>query len=424
MTTSLRTITESLGAAALLTCLVFPAAADWAGSTRIEDGITHVDNPNAPMHEPSTVKLDAAWTIGGDTDDEDEFFGVINQIQADDDGNIYLLDIQLSTVKVFSPDGEYIREFGSEGEGPGEFRFASDMFLTPQGNVGILQTAPGRIVQFGPDGSALSDHAIPKVEGGGFTGYMNGRAAGETLVLGCFTSSFAEQKMVQTRYLAAIDTDGNEIARYHSEDRPLDLANPVIAEATWDTFDNRWTAGADGRVYAVPKSGDYSIRVWAPDGSLERIVHRDVEPYLRNDDEKAEVRQIYEAFLAQMPNAKIEILDTHRTIEAVYVREDNSLWVLTSRGARDGDDIVGTFDVFDAEGRFTHQVTVDAPGDPLRDRYMFAGDRLFVISGWLDGVMSFAATGTTSNADEEEEEEAEPIAVTCYRLEDTQVALN
>jgi hypothetical protein len=278
MTTSLRTITESLGAAALLTCLVFPAAADWAGSTRIEDGITHVDNPNAPMHEPSTVKLDAAWTIGGDTDDEDEFFGVINQIQADDDGNIYLLDIQLSTVKVFSPDGEYIREFGSEGEGPGEFRFASDMFLTPQGNVGILQTAPGRIVQFGPDGSALSDHAIPKVEGGGFTGYMNGRAAGETLVLGCFTSSFAEQKMVQTRYLAAIDTDGNEIARYHSEDRPLDLANPVIAEATWDTFDNRWTAGADGRVYAVPKSGDYSIRVWAPDGSLERIVHRDVEP--------------------------------------------------------------------------------------------------------------------------------------------------
>jgi hypothetical protein len=55
---------------------------------------------------------------------------------------------------------------------------------------------------------------------------------------------------------------------------------------------------------------------------------------------------------------------------------------------------------------------------------MFAGDRLFVISGWLDGVMSFAATGTTSNADEEEEEEAEPIAVTCYRLEDTQVALN
>ena len=65
-----------------------PAAADWSGTIRVdENGVTHVDNPAAPIESPSEVSLDAAWTIGGDTDNDDEFFGVINQIRLDGDGN-------------------------------------------------------------------------------------------------------------------------------------------------------------------------------------------------------------------------------------------------------------------------------------------------------------------------------------------------
>ena len=49
----------------------------------------------------------------------------------DDDGNIYLLDSQLSEVKVFSPDGEPLKTLSREGDGPGEFRALSSVHVLP-----------------------------------------------------------------------------------------------------------------------------------------------------------------------------------------------------------------------------------------------------------------------------------------------------
>jgi len=66
-----------------------------------------------------TVKLEHLWTVGGDTEDEDEFFGVIADIEIDNSGNVYLLDSQLAEVKIYTKDGELIRTIGREGEGPG-----------------------------------------------------------------------------------------------------------------------------------------------------------------------------------------------------------------------------------------------------------------------------------------------------------------
>ena len=84
------------------------------------------------MSGEETVGLTELWRIGGDTDDDAEFFGVLSQITTDEAGNVYLLDRQLTEVKVFSPDGEYLNTIGREGEGPGEFRRPSDLFITPR----------------------------------------------------------------------------------------------------------------------------------------------------------------------------------------------------------------------------------------------------------------------------------------------------
>ena len=66
---------------------------------------------------------------------------MIAQIATGPEGDIYLLDQQLTEVKVFSRAGDYLRTIGREGEGPGEFRRPGDMFLLPDGNVGVLQWA-------------------------------------------------------------------------------------------------------------------------------------------------------------------------------------------------------------------------------------------------------------------------------------------
>jgi len=402
--------------------LATTALADWQGKMVEVEGTTEVQNPATAIEPLVTVELDEMWRIGGDTDDENEFFGVISEIIHDDEGQLYLLDAQLSEVKIFDADGMFVRTIGREGEGPGEFRNPSDVFFVPGGNVGVLQLFPGRIVELTPTGEPVRDFPLPENEGGGFQLLINGEGAGDRLVLAMAKGTPGEGRMVQHRYLAAIDGEGNELCRYHGEDRVFEFASMKIDEAVWDTFDRRWTVGPDGRLYAVIKNGDYAIHVWNPDGTKDRVIRREFTPMSRSDEEKERILNIYKAFTEnRVPNATYEISDFHRTVEQLYVREDGSLWVLSSSGTRETPDgVLGIFDVFDAEGRFQRQVALQGEGNPLEDGYFFVGDRFYVVTGFLDAAM--AAQGASVESDDMEEEPM-PMAVICYRLDGDMVAL-
>ena len=89
----------------------------WQGTEEQRDGVLHVMNPSSPIEEPVTLKLEELWRLGGDSEADEEFFGVIGAITTDAASNVYLLDRQLTEVKVFSPDGGYLRTIGHEGEG-------------------------------------------------------------------------------------------------------------------------------------------------------------------------------------------------------------------------------------------------------------------------------------------------------------------
>ena len=144
------TIALVLALAALATATSFtsaPAAA-WNGREEARDGVTHILNPALPVAQPETITPAEAWRVGGD-DEEDIIFGVLSSIAADSEGNSYLLDTQLSEVMVFSPDGEYIRSIGREGEGPGEFRRAGSLFFTTEGNVAVM-------IRIAANGSVIS----------------------------------------------------------------------------------------------------------------------------------------------------------------------------------------------------------------------------------------------------------------------------
>ena len=48
-------------------------------------------------------------------------------IKADDAGNIYVVDEQAHSIKVFDKDGNHLKDIGREGEGPGEFMYPNEM---------------------------------------------------------------------------------------------------------------------------------------------------------------------------------------------------------------------------------------------------------------------------------------------------------
>ncbi|UCG50689.1 MAG: 6-bladed beta-propeller [Candidatus Latescibacterota bacterium] len=398
----------------LIQCALPTQAADWKGKETTKDGIRCLVSPREPMEPRITSELEELWRIGGDTDDEDEFFGVILQILTDDHGNVYLLDSQLNQVKVFSPDGEYVREFGREGEGPGEFRFASDMFFTADGNIGVLQAAPGKIILFTPEGEPAGEHPIPTREDGGMVILSNGSYRAGNLVLLAMAQAFSENRYERTDYLVSVDPEGGEKARYHSRSRVLDTANPVLSEGEWTPFSGRWAIGADGRVYVCTSRDDYTIKTWNRDGTPDRIIEREYTHRKRTAEQKKVIDDLFGVFANMIPNGTFETSDYDGDIAAIYVREDGSLWVLTSDGTRDlPDGSLGVFDIFDQEGRLLRQVALNGDGDPETDGYYFSGDRMYVVTDWLQALISLQSGEQSFQVGDEE---PEPMSVICYQL--------
>ncbi|MFQ5599118.1 MAG: 6-bladed beta-propeller [Candidatus Krumholzibacteriia bacterium] len=392
------------------------AAGSWKGQEVTKEGVLHIMNPAEGMEASTSVELTELWRLGGDTEDEEEFFGVIAQIKTDPRGNLYVLDSQLSEVKIYDANGEYLNSIGREGEGPGEFRRPNDMFFMPDGDIGVMQSIPGKIVTLTPEGDPAGDFPLPTPEGGGFQMLRGGRTADNHLVLARQLQAFEEGKVSQTISLDKVDMEGNIEHTYLTNERVLDFANFVIDEKRFFTFEQqgRWDVGKDGRVYVLNDYVDYVITVYNADGSLDRKIRREYEHRKRTAKEIETIEKIWEAFLRQAPNAKTDIGDLDYDVQAIYPRDDGSLWVLTSYGARDlPDGVLGVFDVFDDQGHYVRQVTLEGQGDPQEDGYFFVGDRLYVVTGWLDAVV--AQQGGTEGA--EEEEEAMPMELICYRVD-------
>ncbi len=93
----------------LLVCLVSAAPgaviADWQGEEVVENGERIVRNPET-VPDNLTIELEELWRRG--EEDDDVFFGMPIQILEDTDGNVFVLDSQVSEIIVFSPDGEYV----------------------------------------------------------------------------------------------------------------------------------------------------------------------------------------------------------------------------------------------------------------------------------------------------------------------------
>jgi len=80
------------------------------------------DEPEALTNESSDelVELSVNYTIGVETGDSTETFGALTDVCRNTSGEILVLDQTICGVKVFSSDGEYIRQVGRSGSGPGE----------------------------------------------------------------------------------------------------------------------------------------------------------------------------------------------------------------------------------------------------------------------------------------------------------------
>ena len=80
-------------------------------------------------------QFSSPWSLGG--------------IAVGHDGNVYVVDSGNYRVQVFSPDGVYLSQFGSQGTGPGQFAGPYGIAIDALGNVYVSDPSTNRIEKFG-----------------------------------------------------------------------------------------------------------------------------------------------------------------------------------------------------------------------------------------------------------------------------------
>jgi hypothetical protein len=84
---------------------------------------------------------------------EQEQFGRITSLFSDSLGRIFILDALNQEIRVFDSAGTFLNRIGAEGEGPGEFTFASEISVGPGGDFWVLDDGASRYTVFELDGT-------------------------------------------------------------------------------------------------------------------------------------------------------------------------------------------------------------------------------------------------------------------------------
>jgi DNA-binding beta-propeller fold protein YncE len=157
----------------------------------------------------------------------------VGKIAVGPDGNVYVSDSGNARVQVFTPDGRFIRQFGSFGSGKGQFLRPFDLVVDGAGNVYVADDQAETLSKFSPVGKV-----IWQIGGAGsgpdFTGHFH------------VASIDAHGRLVvvnddQQRILY-IDPSGHEVDAF-SPHFPVNFRFKGACEATVDAVGNTYVSG-------------------------------------------------------------------------------------------------------------------------------------------------------------------------------------
>lgn len=358
-----------------------PGDGAWAGSMTDSAGVTIVENPESGLWGgESAWTLVEEYRVGGMEAETEAQFGQVIGLDVDEAGNVYVADQQASTIRVFSPEGDFLRTIGSPGQGPGEIGQALAGVFVIGDEVWAADVANQRVNRYGlegePEGSTPLDFAqgVPirwdEIAGDRVLvqyrslGALGGAEAGAGDPIVFFEAGFGDTLTVLPAGMSFQMAGGAPQFRFFE-------AEPV------------WDASNDGRLTSAVNSG-YRVEIRGPDGSLERIVTRPFEPRpVQDSDKEVMMDGIRDIMIDQgAPPQAVELImgqatfaDHYPAFAQVLAGPAETLWMqrlvtpqdMAESGTFDLQDFGSDdWDVFDAEGRYLGVMSMPERFTPLR----------------------------------------------------------
>jgi len=156
------------------------------------------------------------------------------KIAADPDGKVYVSDSGNARVEVFTPQGRFVRQFGSYGSGKGQFIRPFDLAIDGTGNVYVVDDQSETLAKFSPGGKVIWQ--------------IGGGTSSEQDLTGHFhlVSIDAHGRLVIVndgrQRIVYIDSSGHEVDAF-SPNFPTNFPIGGACEATVDAVGNTYVSG-------------------------------------------------------------------------------------------------------------------------------------------------------------------------------------
>lgn len=287
--------------------------------------------------ETRTFVAEEIVSIGDDeTKDREYLLGSPFHVASDSADRIYIFDRSLMGVRVYDAEGQYQQTIGRPGQGPGELRNVSAMYIDREQTLWILDNFNFRITRFSLEGDVLTTHSY----------------AQETITWPRQMRQLDDERYVLLyRLFRPHHDDLAELDMLHVFEEPFeeaqhsfasttkfgDLDDPFVASMLGSITTGSFTFDAEGNVLVVPflyegkifrYTHEASTDEWLEMEPLEGHVNESTA-YTRVHDEpfpeEARVLHSGEAHAGVVHNESLGVftLSDGRIVHFTFIREDD-----------------------------------------------------------------------------------------------------
>jgi hypothetical protein len=247
-----------------------------------EDGAEIALTTGGPKYEGELFEYEKVLTIRPNPEVPESYLWSPQSMTMTEDGTILVSDSSAGRVAAFAPDGTYLRSFGREGEGPGEFRYAGYLEVANE-ILWAYDFTRYRTHAYALDGTFLRTVGVPQGAGSLMRDGLMWPLDDGRLVIFNLGTLREEESTYQRAEMRIIDPAGNVLASADTRwlpqvqrIRPSDMGDPVMVPIHLRGFS--WGVLARGRGFYLMSADEPEVRVYDLDGRLDKIFRFEVPP--------------------------------------------------------------------------------------------------------------------------------------------------
>jgi len=297
--------------------------------------------------------LEEELSVGKAEGREEYMFSEVRSIATDDNGRIYVLDYKENNVKIYDKNGKFVKKFGKQGQGPGEFHLPRTVIITNQDEILVQNIRSSAF--FSLEGDFKRSLSAAQVR----LGQINIDSDGN------ITSLCIIREYENPRYeLKKFDSELNYLYSLGSSPLPnarRDGFNPLFPVLRWNVINrNQIVCGY---------MKEYELKVFDAKGNLIRKILKKYTP-LEVTQEDVDERLQGEELPPQLKESMV-IPKYHCPFRRMIADDEGRIFVWTYERVADGEGYY--YDVFDAEGKYIAKV-------PLKSRpFLFKNSKLYTV---------------------------------------------